>query len=55
VHSIIPVLEAPQVAGFAGVVLDRLAEMSPEERREAFSNKKSTFNVAEAESSALIE
>ena len=55
VHSIIPVLEAPQVAGFSGVVLDGLAEMTPEERREAFSNKKSTFNVAEAESSALIE
>jgi Icc protein len=55
VHSIIPVLEAPQVAGFAGVVLDRLAEMSAEERREAFSNKKSTFNLAEAESSALIK
>ena len=29
--------------------------MTPEERREAFSNKQSTFNVAEAESSALIE
>jgi Icc protein len=55
VHSIIPLLEAPQVAGFSGVVLDRLAEMTSEERREAFSNKKSTFNVAEAESSALIE
>ena len=33
-------------------MLDRLAEMSPEERSEAFSNKESTFNLAEVESSA---
>ncbi|MBX3193642.1 MAG: phosphodiesterase [Microbacteriaceae bacterium] len=52
VHTIVPVGDAPQVAGFSGVVLDALAAMSPEERREAFSSKTSTFNVADAEASA---
>jgi 3',5'-cyclic AMP phosphodiesterase CpdA len=52
VHTIVPVVEAPQVAGFSGVVLEALAAMSPEERREAFSNKASTFNIADAEASA---
>ena len=51
VHTIVPVGNAPQVAGFSGVVLDRLAAMTPEERIEAFSNKASTFNVADAEAS----
>jgi 3',5'-cyclic AMP phosphodiesterase CpdA len=55
VHTIVPVGESPQVAGFSGVVLDALAAMTPEERREAFSNKKSTFNVADAEASAGAE
>jgi 3',5'-cyclic AMP phosphodiesterase CpdA len=40
VHSIIPVGDPPQVAGFSGDVLDRLAAMTPHERREAFSNKR---------------
>jgi 3',5'-cyclic-AMP phosphodiesterase len=51
VNSIVPMNSAPQVAGFDGVVLERLAAMTPHERREAFSNKTSTFNqvdVAEA-------
>lgn len=52
VHSIVPLGSAPQVSGFSGVVLEALAAMSAEERREAFSNKKSTFNLAEVESSA---
>jgi 3',5'-cyclic AMP phosphodiesterase CpdA len=51
VHTIVPMTTAPQVSGFSGVVLDALATMSPEERREAFSNKQSTFNVADAEAS----
>jgi Icc protein len=55
VHSIIPINNGPQVSGFSGVVLDALAKMSPGERREAFSSKASTFNVAEAESSGVIE
>jgi Icc protein len=52
VHSIVPIGDAAQVAGFSGVVLDALAELSPEERREAFSNKLSTFNVADSDASA---
>ncbi len=48
VHSIVPVNGGPQVAGFSGVVLERLAEMTPEERREAFSNKRSTFSPDDA-------
>lgn len=52
VHTIVPLSEAPQVAGFSGVVLEALAAMSPEERREAFSNKASTFNLADAEAAA---
>jgi 3',5'-cyclic AMP phosphodiesterase CpdA len=52
VHSIVPVSEAAQVSGFSGMVLDALATMTPDQRREAFSSKTSTFNVAEAEASA---
>ena len=52
VHSIVPIGDFTQVAGFSGVMLERLAEMTPEERREAFSSKTSTFSVAEAERSA---
>ena len=52
VHSVVPIGDDPQVAGFSGVVLDALAELSPEERREAFSNKRSTFNVADSDASA---
>ena len=51
VHTIVPMTTAPQVSGFSGVVLDVLAQMTPEERLEAFSNKRSTFNVADAEAS----
>jgi 3',5'-cyclic AMP phosphodiesterase CpdA len=51
VHTIVPMGASPQVAGFSGVVLDALAQMSVEERLEAFSNKASTFNVADAEAS----
>ncbi|MEO8263106.1 MAG: phosphodiesterase [Pseudolysinimonas sp.] len=55
VHTIVPMGESPQVAGFSGVVLDALAAMSPDERREAFSNKASTFNVADTEASSGAE
>ena len=51
VHTIVPLTTAPQVSGFSGVVLDTLAAMTPDERREAFSNKSSTFNLADAEAS----
>lgn len=52
VHTVVPVGDSPQVAGFSGVVLEALAAMTPDERREAFSNKASTFNLADAEASA---
>ncbi len=51
VHSIVPIGSFPQVSGFSGVVLEKLAEMTKNERREAFSSKRSTFSVAEAEAS----
>ncbi|MFT4028673.1 MAG: phosphodiesterase [Protaetiibacter sp.] len=52
VHSIVPIGELPRVAGFSGAFLDALAAMTPEERREAFSSKRSTFNLDEEERSA---
>jgi Icc protein len=52
VHAIVPVGSFPRVAGFSGDMLDRLAAMTPHERREAFSSKASTVSAAEAESSA---
>lgn len=55
VHTIVPLTTSPQVSGFSGVVLDFLAGMTPEERLEAFSNKASTFNVADAEASGGAE
>lgn len=51
VHSVVPIGQFPQVAGFSERVLERLAELTPEERREAFSNKRSTYNVTEAQQS----
>jgi 3',5'-cyclic AMP phosphodiesterase CpdA len=45
VHSIVPVNRAPQVAGFTGEMLERLARMTPQERLEAFSRKRSTFDA----------
>jgi 3',5'-cyclic AMP phosphodiesterase CpdA len=51
VHTIVPLTTAPQVSGFSGVVLDFLANMTADERLEAFSNKASTFSVADAEAS----
>lgn len=50
-HSTVPVTPTRPVAGFPESVLDRLGELTHEQRIEAFSNKRSTFNVAEAESS----
>lgn len=52
VHSIVPIGDFTQVAGFSGVFLDQLAAMTPDERREAFSSKTSTFSVADAKSSS---
>jgi Icc protein len=52
VHSIVPIGNFTQVAGFSGVILDKLASMTPGDRREAFSRKTSTFSAADAEASA---
>ncbi len=51
VHSVVPVGAFTEVTGFSDVFLDRIAEMTPEERLETFSSKTSTFSVAEAEAS----
>ncbi|MEO6116909.1 MAG: phosphodiesterase, partial [Pseudolysinimonas sp.] len=51
VHSVVPIGDFTQVAGFSGVFLDKLASMTPDERREAFSSKTSTFSVADAKNS----
>lgn len=50
-HSVVPVNDTRQVSGFSDRVLDRLAQLSHEERIAAFSDKRSTFNLAEVESS----
>jgi Icc protein len=54
-HTVVPVNETRSVSGFPDSVLDRLAELTHEQRIEAFSNKKSTFNEAEVEASGAPE
>lgn len=51
VHTIVPLADAPVVSGFSDAVLDRLAAMTPEARRAAFSDKASTFDTARIEAS----
>ncbi len=50
-HSVVPVNQTRPVSGFPDSVLERLAQLSFDERIEAFSSKTSTFNQAEVESS----
>jgi 3',5'-cyclic-AMP phosphodiesterase len=50
-HSVIPIGDPVQVSGVADAQLEQLARMTETERLEAFSNKTSTYNLAEAESS----
>ncbi|MBN9607356.1 MAG: phosphodiesterase [Actinomycetales bacterium] len=52
VHSEVPIGSPPQVSGFPDSALELLAGMTAHERREAFSSKTSTYNLAEAEASA---
>lgn len=54
-HTVVPVNETRPVSGFPDSVLDRLAELTHEQRIEAFSNKNSTFNLAEVEASGAPE
>lgn len=51
-HSVVPVNETRAVSGFPDSVLERLQQMTHDERIAAFSSKASTFNLAEVESSA---
>ena len=51
VHSIIPVGDTTEVSGFPAAAWQQLGAMTPAERLEAFSFKRSIFNVAEVESS----
>jgi Icc protein len=51
-HSVVPVTETRPVSGFPDSVIERLEQLSHEERIAAFSSKTSTFNLAEVESSA---
>ncbi len=51
VHSIVPITDAPRVAGFSGAFLEAIAGMTPEQRREAFSSKTSTFNLEDHQKS----
>lgn len=51
VHTILPIGDLRQVSGFSDAVLDRLAAMTHEERIEAFSSKRSTFNLADERAS----
>jgi 3',5'-cyclic AMP phosphodiesterase CpdA len=54
-HSVVPVTDTRPVSGFPDSVLERLGQLSFDERIEAFSNKRSTFNLAEVESSGAPE
>jgi 3',5'-cyclic-AMP phosphodiesterase len=54
-HSVVPVNETRPVSGFPDSVLERLGQLSFDERIEAFSSKRSTFNLAEVESSGAPE
>jgi Icc protein len=45
VHTIIPLLGANEVTGFSAEYRSRIEEMTPEERRDMFSKKASSFNT----------
>lgn len=51
VHSVLPVGEFARVSGFDEVLIEALARMSPAERLEAFSNKRSAMNADEVAAS----
>ena len=51
VHSIVPVGDSTEVTGFSADGWAQIEAMTPEQRLEVFSNKKSTFNSAEVASS----
>jgi Icc protein len=47
VHSIVPVGETVEVTGFSANYWAQIEAMTPEQRLEVFSNKKSSFNLGE--------
>ncbi len=49
VHSLVPLGEFEQVSGFSDTFLEKIAAMSPDERLEAFSSKRSSYTVADIE------
>lgn len=51
VHSVVPVGATEEITGFSADQWAQIEAMTPEERRELFSNKKSPFNAREAASS----
>ncbi len=51
VHSIVPVGDTKEVTGFSSDNWAQIAAMTPEQRREMFSNKLSSFNSKDAASS----
>lgn len=51
VHSIIPIGAPAEVTGFSADGWAQIAAMTPDERREMFSNKRSPFNAKESASS----
>lgn len=51
VHSIVPVGDTTEVTGFSSDAWMQIEAMTPAQRREMFSNKRSSFNSQEAASS----
>lgn len=51
VHSMVPVGDAMEVSGYPIEAWQAIEAMTPEQRREAFSSKNSTFNMNEAAAS----
>lgn len=51
VHSIVPVGDPMEVSGFGTEAWAHIEAMTPEQRLEMFSNKRSSFNSSEVESS----
>ncbi|MDQ1733181.1 MAG: 3,5-cyclic-AMP phosphodiesterase [Pseudonocardiales bacterium] len=49
VHSVVPIGGFAEISGFSALFLERMAALSPEERREVFSSKASTMTIAEVE------
>jgi 3',5'-cyclic AMP phosphodiesterase CpdA len=47
VHSIVPVGSPAEITGFSTAFVEQIEAMTPEERREMFSSKTSTFNLGD--------